>query len=263
MNESDFFTHIYPTLTIAANTHGNAAEGVTLLEATSEAAGELLNDYPRCVSPVLAAYARKLSKALPHDTLQSLKPLIIPLSKTAGDGQDAAREILAFDWLALVYTPAWLRLVTELREDAGRLANLPPIRNMEDVIRATRILQEVGRDAYEALNMSWAASQAEGVAKIKAATMAQATVENAAAAASEIIVWDASDPEARAANTPRHTTEAVAWAVARMAATDAAAATAVRAVGAGHDPQECLTPLAEKLQESAVDLLRQMINPSV
>lgn len=122
----------------------------------------LLRLRPACVSPVLVEFGRELNDVLNDGKRQQLTPLIPALIGTAGDGQDVTRSFLALDWLIRVYTPAFLRLVPDLVDDADRLAGLEPIMD-EPAARAAGLMVQAARtrtDAawYAAWKAAWKAA---------------------------------------------------------------------------------------------------------
>ena len=98
------------TLVLTAGKHHTREDGMCLLEAAAWLAGKLHTDHPRCVSPVLAAFGRKLNDTLSQDDRQRLKPYLPLMLNTAGDGKDQARAYMALDWLTRTCLAAALDL---------------------------------------------------------------------------------------------------------------------------------------------------------
>src|SRR5450759_1937872 len=71
------------TLVLRSGTHTSPSDGVSLLEAVSDLAGEPWSNRPSCTSPVIAAYARSLNDWLPDGARQRLKAYIPRLVGTA------------------------------------------------------------------------------------------------------------------------------------------------------------------------------------
>lgn len=114
------------SLTLAKGAHNSFEAGACVMEAVSYIAGEPWSDHPKCVSPVLGAYARSLNDRLDDSDRQILKQYIPQLIGTAGDGKDEARRWLASNWAIRVATPRWLE-AAGMTEHAERLRALPPI----------------------------------------------------------------------------------------------------------------------------------------
>jgi hypothetical protein len=124
-----------------------------LMEAVAWVAGEPWTDRPACVSTVLGRYGRNLNDALPDDRRQELRPLILQLIGTRGDGHDEARGYMALDWLIRTYTPAWLDLAG-LSVEAQQLRDM---RRIADRV-AAQAASPVVHDAREKAAAAWAAA---------------------------------------------------------------------------------------------------------
>ncbi|HZV74554.1 MAG TPA: hypothetical protein VFF79_12625 [Conexibacter sp.] len=83
---------------LARGKHSSITEGGCLLELCSFMAREPWSDHPKCVSPVLGAFGRRLNDDLGDAERQLLTPYAERMLNTAGDGQDEARGWLAADW---------------------------------------------------------------------------------------------------------------------------------------------------------------------
>jgi len=224
------------SLVLTLGTHDSWEDGANLLEACSRAAGEPWSDRPACVSHILGGYGRALNNTLPDDLRQHLKRFIPRLLNTAGDGQDEARGLLALHWLITVYAPAWLRLVPELVADADRLAALSTSTTDE----ASNLIQEIaGRTKI-------LADRARGAAPDRAVE----TAYYAAGEATANTAWPAGWAVGQAP-------KIFGWVTATNVAGDAARTAILTATGG--DP---LGPTVAAVQESAIDLLGMMINPS-
>jgi hypothetical protein len=64
------------TLVLCSGAHTSPSDGVSLMEAVSDLAGEHWSNSPSCTSPVIAAYARSLNDWLPDAERQRLKAYI-------------------------------------------------------------------------------------------------------------------------------------------------------------------------------------------
>ena len=241
---------------LTRGSHRNWAAGSCLLEAVSYMAGEPWSDYPECASPVLAAYGRSLNDMLPDDLRQRLKPFIPGLIGTAGDGQDEARGLVAANWLIRVYTPAWLELAPELREDATRLAALPPLMCLKDAAAITELVQEIDSRAAAARGSALRATAVTPYQYVVITDTVQSAINVTAGAEAKTVVEATSFWGISLRDVPLN----FPWDEALGAARDAAAVVTITA--AKGDPWERLAPTVTTLQTSAVDLLGRMINPS-
>jgi hypothetical protein len=219
---------------------GDEIHGACFIEAASYIAGEPWSDRTPCVSPVIAAFGRSWNDALPDgDRTRLLLPLLEEVVGTStGLADEEARAWMATDWLARVHTPAWLRLAGL---DAHARA-LEACARIVDVATAT--------DAQSRLAAaSDAAYRAAGAAARHAASDAAYRAAGAAArhAASASASYEASDEA-------RYAASATASAAAGAAAYHAGAA----AYHAGAAARDALAPTVAELQESAVQLLRDM-----
>jgi hypothetical protein len=201
-------------LVLQAGAHSSPAEGMF-------AAGEPHSDAPQCASRVLRDYGLTLNDRWPTDHRQDLKPFIMQMIGTAGDGKDTRRRQIALDALPELVIP-WLRLAN-LDEEADRLAATAGGTAAE--IRAA--LRPAAKAAREARSANWANRRAvmkaalleRGVPAAAAAAAADAAADAAAAVAAAVAV-------AVAAAVAVAVAAAAAVAVDVAAAVDAAAAAA-------------------------------------
>ena len=232
------------TLTLLKGAHDDAEAGMCLLEAVSYVAGEPFSDNPKCTSPVLGAFGRALNDVLPDDKRQALRDYIPSMIGTAGDGLDEARSYLALDWLIRTHMPAFLALNETTREHATAVRALAPIVDMPTAERAGVVVR-AARDAAEAGSAARAARAAEA-GSAAAGSAAAGAAWAAAAAGSEA---------ARAARAAEAAGSEAAWA--------ARVAWAAEAGSAARDAaRDFLAPTVAELQDSAVQLMGRMINPS-
>jgi hypothetical protein len=138
-------------ITLSAGPHPRREDGTDLAEAVAWWAGEPHGGRPQCMSPALAACARRLSRALPPDALQELRPLIPWLAGTAGDGLDERRGWLALDWLIRCWTPAWLA-AAGLDAAARQLRIAGPVAGAPDAFAVRPLLQ---KHAQAAADRAW------------------------------------------------------------------------------------------------------------
>jgi hypothetical protein len=240
---------------LAYGTHASAQDGRCAMEWVSYLAGEPHSDQPICVSPALRATCIALNDGLDQAPRQRLRPYLPRTIGTADDGLDTQRGWMAMDWLARVYTPAWLHLAG-LTEHADRLHDAVAVTGPGSLQRALELLEAARREARSArarafgspLPTGWAAAVAAGVAGREAAW----TCAGAAAwAAARIGIGDIAGDRARAA--------------ARAAAGDAAAIavrrsrTSVGQAGARAAAHAALEPTLQGLADSALKLLDRML----
>ena len=215
------------TMTLAKGSHDSRDEGMCAMEAVAFLAGLGHTDAPECASPVMRAYTIGLNDAWPDEQRQRLVPYLPRMVGTAGDSHDEARSYLALDWLVRTYTPAWLDLAG-LSDEARALRNLPQIVDLAAAAAAGPVVREARAKAAAAGDAAWAAAWAAAGA--------------AAGDAARDAAWAAAG--------------AAAWAAAGDAAWDAAGDAARDAA------RDALCPTVEALQDSALDLLDAMIDPS-
>ena len=245
--------------TLAYGTHSTPQDGRCAMEWVSYLAGESHSDQPACVSPVLRSMCIALNDGLDQGPRQRLRPYLTRTIGTAGDGLDTTRAWMAMDWLARLYTPAWLRLAG-LHAAADRLAALETLTSAPTLSAALDALEDVRHEARVArghafrapLPTGWAAGVAAAMAGREAAW---ACAGAAAWAAARIGIGEADGDRARAA--------------ARAAAGDAAAI-AVRhsrqAAGGGGVrmiARAALAPTVDALSDSALRLLDRMLPTEV
>ena len=240
---------------LAYGTHASPGDGRCAMEWVSYLAGEPHSDQPICVSPVLRAMCIALNDGLEQEPRQRLRPYLTRTIGTSHDGLDSWRGWMAMDWLARVYTPAWLHLAG-LTEAASRLQGAAEIHDPEGLTRQLELLEDARREARAArarafgspLPTGWAAAVAAGVAGREAAW---ACAGAAAWAAARIGIGDVAGDRARAA--------------ARAAAGDAAAIavrqsrTSACHAGARAAAHAALAPTLEQLAASALTLLDRML----
>lgn len=122
-----------------------SARQACINEAVAWMAGEPWSDSPKCASPVLRAFAMRLTARWDDEARDRLAPFAELMIGTAGDGQDRARGLLAVDWLIRTYTPRWLDL-------AGLTAEAQELRELRRIVdlataKAARPLVMSAREA--------------------------------------------------------------------------------------------------------------------
>ena len=122
------------------------------MEAAAYVAGEPWSDHPKCVCPVLAAFARAWNDSLPDDTRDViLKPFVLRLIDTKSSKQvEQRRGYMAINWLIKVYTPKWLDLVPSLSGHSLALRNLENIADMAGAVAAGERVSAAYSAAYSA-----------------------------------------------------------------------------------------------------------------
>src|SRR5689334_5294532 len=101
--------------TLKHGSHGSPEEGLCAMEWVSYLAGEDHSDSPKCVDIVLRKFSIGLNDRLPDDLRQQLRPYLVRMIGTAGDGMGEQRRWMVADW-AVRFAAA------EAQEVAGRKA---------------------------------------------------------------------------------------------------------------------------------------------
>ena len=225
-------------ITLTHGSHKSPDDGMCVMEAAAWIAGEEWTDHPACVSPILAAFCRRLNDAWDDEGRQRLKPFAARAVGTAGDGQDEARSYMALDWLVRTYTPAWLDLAG-LREEATELRGH---RRIADQTAATAAHESI-KAARQSASAAWVAARA--AAGYAAGDAACAAAGHAAGVAAG------------------HAAGVAAGYAACAAAGYAACAAAGYAAcaAAGYAAGDALAPTVRHLQASVLGLLDRMIDP--
>lgn len=104
---------------------------------------ERANDVCRVIGLFMDAW----HEGLPAEERHILVPLTARIVRTRATPRvEAARALMAADWLVRTYAPAWLNLAG-LQEQARRLFDLPPIVEPAQVFRLRAVLAEVSHAA--------------------------------------------------------------------------------------------------------------------
>ena len=146
------------TLVLRSGTHISASDGVSLMEAVSDFAGEPWSNSPSGTSPVIAAYARSLNDWLPDDVRQRLKAYIPRLVGTAEPDLELRRAFACADAAVRVFAPLAFK-AAGLVEEAARLGVLAPVdrESAESARSAAESAESAGRSA--ASLSAWSAAE--------------------------------------------------------------------------------------------------------
>ena len=129
--------------------HPSRADGMCAMEMVAWLAGEPHSDEPSCACPVIGAFVRAcndtMTDAQRNRLLRPLVPMLIDSRRSAA--MERARGYVVIDELVRGLLPAWLR--RQRRADEARLlADLPPVRRLEDVRTALRVVEHFARDQH-------------------------------------------------------------------------------------------------------------------
>jgi len=256
---------ILEKLTLGSGSHSGPDEGFCVMEAVAYIAGEPFSDHPVCACPVITSFLVTWNDGLPDNATRDrlLKPLIPQIVGTRSTPEvERARRELAWRWLTQTYLPAWLDLAG-LTVQAEALRADPTDQAIFEARDAAQAAWATTRDAAWAAAMDTAMDTARDTARAAAMAAARDTARAATRDAAMAAARDA------AMDAARDTAWAAAMAAARSAARDAAmdaARAAARATAwaaarsaARSAARDFLSPVTEKLQLSAVELVRAMI----
>ena len=112
---------------LKSGAHDSRKDGVCAMEAAAWLAGREHTDHPICVSPSIGSFIRSWNDSLDSDEerdrlLKSLLPEILETASTAEIEND--RGWMAIDWLARIFTPAFLDKVPKFSNHAKALRKL-------------------------------------------------------------------------------------------------------------------------------------------
>ncbi len=216
------------TLVLRSGTHTSPSEGVSLMEAVSDFAGEPWSNSPSGTSPVIAAYARSLNDWLPDDVRQRLKAYIPRLVGTAEPDLELRRAFACADAAVRVFAPLAFK-AAGLVEEAARLGVLAPV-DRESAESARSAAESAESAARSAASLSaWSAAEPMRSAADSArsaalsASSAARSAESAQAAASSA---ESAQAAARSAGRSAESAQAAASSAAQVAAEGAARAAA-------------------------------------
>ena len=230
------------TLVLRSGAHTSPSDGVSLMEAVSDIAGEPWSNSPSCTSPVIAAYARSLNDWLPDDERQRLKAYIPRLVGTAEPDLELRRAFACADAAVRVFAPLAFT-AAGLVEEAAKLGALAPVdresaesarsaaESAESAARSAASLSawsaaESMRSAAESARLaarsaSSAARSAESAARSAESAQAESAAESARSA-------ESAQAAARSAARSAESAQAAASSAARAAAESTARAAAFR-----------------------------------
>ena len=173
-------------LILKSGGHASYADGACLMEAVAYIAGEKHTDQPKCVSPVLGAFGRRLNDAMTDTERQQLVPLIPKLIGTANDGLDERRAYIAADWYVRDY-------LSRLLERLGRPTMAESLRLGQKIVdaesadnnrrHARAIRKEILEDSKRAEFVDWLKAEIAKTAWAAAADAAYAAADADAYAA--------------------------------------------------------------------------------
>ncbi len=247
-------------LELQKGSHDAASKEMCLLEAVAFVAGEPWSDNPKCASPLLADYGRRLNDRLSHALRQELKPLIPMLVGSVGDdATEERRSVMLADWYIREHLP---RLLTysNLEGEAQKLFSLPALtrENTQAAINAVRAAGWAARAAWAARDArdardAWAAWDARDARDARDAWAARAAWDARAArdARDARAAWDA-----RAARDARD-----AW-DARDACFDLTAQAQAKVQGVellADTIPAVMEPIITEIARSQIDIFRRMI----
>jgi hypothetical protein len=132
------------TIHLTAGRHALPADGLCAMELTALLAGETHSDNPRCASPMLSAYIRRLNDNMPDDERQRLALVAPRLIGTAGSEAEEVERAVSLAWHAVrVFAPAALRASSRSKR---RAATALALERQTDLFKAMEKTKRV-RDA--------------------------------------------------------------------------------------------------------------------
>ena len=224
------------TLVLRSGTHTSPSDGVSLMEAVSDFAGEPWSNSPSCTSPVIAAYARSLNDWLPDDERQRLKAYIPRLVGTAEPDLELRRAFACADAAVRVFAPLALKAAGLVEEAAKLGAHAPVNRESAEAARSAAESAESAESAARsaaslsawsaAESMRSAAESARSAARSASSAARSAESAQAESAAESARSAESAQAAARSAARSAESAQAAASSVARAAAESAARAAA-------------------------------------
>jgi len=129
------------TIHLTAGRHALPAEGLCAMELTALLAGEPHSDNPRCASPMLAAYVRRLNDNMPEEERQRLGLIAPRLIGTAGSEAEEVERAVSLAWHAVrVIAPAALRASSRSKR---RAATARALERQTDLFQAWKKCESV------------------------------------------------------------------------------------------------------------------------
>jgi pyruvate/2-oxoglutarate dehydrogenase complex dihydrolipoamide acyltransferase (E2) component len=212
---------------LQSGSHPNLKAGGCVMEFAAWVAGEPHSDHPKCVSPVIGAFMRRLNDRLSDERRQVLVPYAIAVIGTnTGRADDVTRAYLCADWACRTVAPWWM-------ERAGLHATA--LRALPEVVdRATALAARARCRTAHADAAAYADAAADAYAYAAAAADAAAYADAAAAAAA------AADAAADAAAAAAAAAYAAAAADAAAALMPSALALVDRMIAVGRAPERTI-----------------------
>lgn len=100
----------FESLVLHHGAHNDFESGHCAMEVVAWLADEGHTDAPECASPVLTRYTIRLNDRWDAEKRQQLKPYLLRMIGTGGDGKDEIRVRIAREYVAKKLLPEWLRL---------------------------------------------------------------------------------------------------------------------------------------------------------
>ena len=236
------------TLVLKKGNHQSPEAGMCVMEAVAYVAGEPHSDHPQCACPVITKFLINWNDALEtdEDRVRLLRDLVPMIVGTRSRAVEARRSKMAHDWFCRVFTAEWLDLAG-LHEHATLVRENPCL----EVLQAAQSAAEKSESAARSAAESAARSAAESAARSAAWSAAESAARSAAWSAARSAARSAAESAAESA--ARSAARSAAWSAAESAA-ESAAWSAARSAAL-----VILSPAVQRLQTSAVELVRAMI----
>jgi hypothetical protein len=172
-------------LVLGPGGHSSPSDGVSLLEAVSDLAGEPWSNSPRCTSRVIAAYAGSLNDRLGDAERQQLKVYIPRLVGTAKPDLEIERAFACADAAVRVFAPLALA-AAGLPEDAATLGALGSVdhQSAESARLAALSAESMARSAASISEWSTTESMRSAAESARSAALSVASAERSAATSS-------------------------------------------------------------------------------
>ncbi len=123
-------------LVLDSGSHDDFNDGHCAMEVVSWLADEGFTDAPQCASPILARYTIALNDRWDDEKRQALKPYLVRMIGTGGDGKDHLRTQIALAETQRLAVP-WLRLAG-LDEHADRVEQATTRETVRDALWKAR-----------------------------------------------------------------------------------------------------------------------------
>ncbi|MEW9615569.1 hypothetical protein AB3G45_17265 [Shinella sp. S4-D37] len=154
------------TIHLTAGRHALPAEGLCAMELTALLAGETHSDNPRCASPMLAAYVRRLNDNMPDDDRQRLALVAPRLIGTAGTEAEEVERAVSLAWHAVrVIAPAALRASSRSKRRAATARALERQTDLFKAMEKTRRIRDALAPAGDLSPVAFAVHRAHEAAR--------------------------------------------------------------------------------------------------